>query len=326
MESKTKTVLTREQISALVAKHFGWTGPIEMQELTEGMMNAIYRLQFDGRDMVLKVGVNDAEPVLLTYEHGLTRTEAHSFRVYAKAGLPVPEIYAEDFSREIIDSDCFFMAIAEGTVGSSLSHTMSEDELDQLRYEMGRAIAIIHRTRGEHFGYYHLNHRYDNWPDAFTAMTELQLHDIEARGLKAPVAAVRAKLAASRELLAQVTEPVLVNFDLWEANVFLTKQDERWRISSVLDFERGFYGDPIADLCALTHLYRFPEDNAAFLEGYRSIDPAFVITDDMRARLKLYRMYLGLVVTGEVPRYNEQDGQMMQGLAHFLLDQALNNE
>ena len=35
MESKTKTVLTREQISALVAKHFGWTGPIEMQELTE---------------------------------------------------------------------------------------------------------------------------------------------------------------------------------------------------------------------------------------------------------------------------------------------------
>ena len=101
MESKTKTVLTQEQIAALVAKHFGWTGPIDTQELTEGMMNAIYRLQFDGRDMVLKVGVNDAEPVLLTYEHGLTRTEAHSFRVYAKAGLPVPEIYAEDFSREI---------------------------------------------------------------------------------------------------------------------------------------------------------------------------------------------------------------------------------
>ncbi len=323
MESKTKHNLTEQQIAALVAKHFDYTGPIEISELSEGMMNAIYRLRFDGRDMVLKVGVNDTEPLLLSYEHGMTHTEVLSFREYGKAGLPVPEILAEDFSRECIDGDCFFMSLAKGQVLSGLLPDMSEEEKDQIRYEMGRALAIIHRTRGEKFGYAHPTPQYDSWGEAFTAQVELLLSDLAVRGLEVPADQVRSFVAEHRALLDQVTEPVLVNFDLWEANVFVVQNDGRWQISSVLDFERGFYGDPMADFAALTSLYRSPEDHPAVLAGYRSIDPTFVVTEDMRTRLRLYRMYLGLVVTGEVPRYNEQEGQMMGGLARFLLSAAL---
>lgn len=323
MESKTKHQLSPSQISALVAKHFGYRGSIEIQELTEGMMNAIYRLKFDGRDMVLKVGVNDAEPLLLSYEHGMTYTEVLSYREYRKVGLPVPEILAEDFSRELIHGDCFFMSIAQGQVLSGLLPNMSETEKSQIRREMGRALAIIHRTRGKKFGYAHPEPQYSRWSEAFTAQVETLLQDLETRGLDAPCAEVRAFVSGQRSLLDQVTEPVLVNFDLWEANVFVAKESDGWKIRSVLDFERGFYGDPVADFAALTSLYRNPEDDPDVLAGYRSIDPDFVVTEDMRTRLRLYRMYLGLVIIGECPRYTAEDAKMMAGLAQFMLRSAL---
>jgi aminoglycoside phosphotransferase (APT) family kinase protein len=85
---------------------------------------------------------------------------------------------------------------------------------------------------------------------------------------------------------------VLVHFDLWDGNILL----DDGRLSGIIDAERAFWGDPVAEFVSLTLLHDL---DAPLLEGYgraRFDAPA-------RRRLTLYRVYLGLIMLVEmVPR------------------------
>lgn len=327
MESKTQNHLSPAQIEALVARHFDYHGPIETTELTGGMMNAIYRLSFGGREMVLKVGARPDEPLLLSYEHGLTRTEALSLREYGAAGVPVPALLAEDFQHDITGSDCLFLSVAPGQPVSALLPGMDEAQKDHMRFQMGRALALMHRVRGEKFGYAHPTAEFESWPKAFFGMFNTLLDDLEARGADVPIPALRNYLVQEIFWLTEVTTPVLVNFDLWEANMFaLPGADGQWELSAVLDFERGFFGDPAADFVALNRLYFDIDEAPALLAGYRSVDPSFAVTGPMRRRMRLYRLYLALVITGELPRYDAETAAGMGYIANLFIDQILSGE
>jgi hypothetical protein len=65
------------------------------------------------------------------------------------------------------------------------------------------------------------------------------------------------------------------------------------RITGIIDGERSFWGDPLADMPSLG-LFRLIEDDADFLAGY-PVD----LTESVRYRLDLYRCYLYLIMTVE---------------------------
>ncbi|MGW1927215.1 phosphotransferase [Streptomyces massasporeus] len=103
--------------------------------------------------------------------------------------------------------------------------------------------------------------------------------------------------------LAEVRRPALVHFDAWEGNVVVDRTASGpWHLSGLIDGERAFFGDPLAELVGLDPLGA-AEDDADLLAGYRSVTPALTLDTGARVRLALYRVYLALVMRVEsVPR------------------------
>ena len=65
------------------------------------------------------------------------------------------------------------------------------------------------------------------------------LYEISKQGGKLPYKEIRSAIYSRRELLDTVKTPVLVNFDMWAGNVFLS-QKRTSSISAIIDFERSF--------------------------------------------------------------------------------------
>ena len=114
-------------------------------------------------------------------------------------------------------------------------------------------------------------------------------------------AAVRAVLSAHAPILAQVTTPALLHFDLWDGNVLAAPAPNgSWGLTGLVDGERYLWGDPLLDLVSPA-LFRHIEDEPdhPFLHGYASVAGPLLFDEAARIRLSLYRMHLYLLMLTE---------------------------
>jgi fructosamine-3-kinase len=111
-------------------------------------------------------------------------------------------------------------------------------------------------------------------------------------------ARIRAVVAAHTDLLATVTRPALLHFDLWDGNVLA---DPDGHLGGLVDGERYLFGDPLVDFVSPA-LFRdmFDEPDHPFLAGYRCVRP-FPVDDGVRRRVWLYAVHLYLLMTVEFP-------------------------
>lgn len=108
-------------------------------------------------------------------------------------------------------------------------------------------------------------------------------------------------------LLEPVTTPVLVHFDLWDGNILL----DGGRVSGIVDAERAFWGDPVAEFVSLT---LFRELDTPLAEGYRTAGGPAPFDLPARRRLALYRVYLDLIMLVEMTPRKDDDAER----AHFV--------
>jgi aminoglycoside phosphotransferase (APT) family kinase protein len=270
--------------------------------LTGGTYNAMHTVDLtDGTRLVLKVPPPPDLP-RLRYEAELLCGEALFYDHAAAAGVPAPQVVrAEPDERQ---QSYLLMTHLSGVTWYAVCEGMADAERDRLRTELGTLVARLHAVRGPGYGYpaQSLAPLTDRWAPAFTAMAGAVLDDAEAYGpwLPLPVADIRAVFAAAGPVLDEVTAPALVHFDLWPGNVLLDGPAGDRTISGLIDGERMFWGDPLADFASLALLYGNPEDDPAFLAGYvagggqADFDAAAV------RRIALYRAYLYLIMLVEV--------------------------
>jgi hypothetical protein len=185
---------------------------------------------------------------------------------------------------------------------------MSDAEERRLRNELGRIVARLHSVTGPAgFGYpgQALGPLSPTWRQAFTAMTDAVLADADTYRARLPrsTADIRALFAAASPVLDDVTRPALVHFDLWQGNLLVDGEPGARTIGGIIDGERMFWGDPVADFVSLA-LFADMEDDADFLAGYAQGAGRPVVFDaSVRLRLALYRCYLYLIMLVEtVPR------------------------
>ena len=91
MISRTKTRLSGETVAALTRKHFPTAEIRRIDELADGLFNAVYRISGTGaleKSVVLKVGPSPDAKVL-TYERGIMKTEVEVCRLLQGSGVPV---------------------------------------------------------------------------------------------------------------------------------------------------------------------------------------------------------------------------------------------
>jgi aminoglycoside phosphotransferase (APT) family kinase protein len=119
-----------------------------------------------------------------------------------------------------------------------------------------------------------------------------------------------------------VTTPVLVHFDLWDGKILIDKN----RVGALIDAERAFWGDPVAEFVSLA-LFGDIERDTAFLHGYRAGGGTVTFDAATRRRLSLYRACLYLIMWVEaIPRQVSEErldwlrGTVYQPLAAMLSD------
>ncbi|MEV5104512.1 phosphotransferase family protein [Streptomyces massasporeus] len=269
--------------------------------LTGGTYNTVEELRLtDGGRYVLKVPPAAAVPGL-RHEKRLLVSEAEFYRSAARAGVPAPH--------EVSTGDDFLLMTA--VPGEPWDGMLTDTEQLALRTELGRQVARLHRVTGPGFGYPSgaLGPLAPDWRTAFTAMFDAVLDDARRYGarLPRPVDAVARAAASAYGALDEVTDPCLVHFDLWRGNILVDRTDGQARIGGLIDGERMFWGDPLADFVSLALLGDIRKDEE-FLAGYREAGGRARFDTAARLRLALYRAYLYLIMLTEtVPREADEE-------------------
>ncbi|GAB2914397.1 phosphotransferase family protein [Streptomyces mayteni] len=255
----------------------------ERTPLTGGTYNALYLLRLtDGRRLVLKQPPPPDTPGL-THERRLLVGEAEFYRAAARAGVPVPAVVSWN-------EDHLLMTECPGVSWNDAPPT-SGAERARLRRELGALVRRLHAVHGPGFGYPSgAVPPSADWRGTFTAMLDAVLADADryAAPLPVPTARIRALASAVAPVLDEVTTPALVHFDLWAGNVLLADG----RISALIDGERMFWGDPLADFASLCLLAPLDDD---LLAGYG----AAAFSPAERLRMALYRTYLDVIMLTE---------------------------
>lgn len=266
-----------------------------LRPLSGGTYNTVEELVLtDGSRYVLKVPPPPTAPGL-RHERRLLVSEAEFYRAAAEADVPVPRVVA--VGPHLLMTAC---------PGEPWDGTLTAAERTVLRRELGRQVARLHRVTGPGFGYPSgaLGPLAADWRTAFVTMLDAVLDDARRYRprLPRPVDVVARTLRAAHDALDEVTVPCLVHFDLWQGNILVDRLAGEARIGGLIDGERMFWGDPLADFVSLALLGDIGKDRA-FLTGYREGGGASGLGVTERLRLALYRCYLYLIMLTEtVPR------------------------
>jgi fructosamine-3-kinase len=305
MPSPTQRRLSTDDVRAAARRAFD-VRVTAASELSGGSFGSVWRVDLaDGRSTVMKAAPA-AGAKLLTYEADMLAEEANYLRLAgAVADVPTAELlYADD--------DFVFMTRLPGTPLAGRTGDTSV-----IRAEAGAAIARLHAVTGERFGYHGDRPHAATWPDAFAAMIAAMLADAVTWGVELPVPAheIEAAVHARRDVLAAVTTPTLVHFDLWDGNVLT----EDGHLSGLVDGERYLWGDPLVDFVSpaiFDDIFATPDH--PFVRGYREVRP-FTIDEGVRIRVRLYRAYLYLLMIVEHPsRGKDQRGDFHAHLCGLL--------
>jgi aminoglycoside phosphotransferase (APT) family kinase protein len=299
-----KRRLDRDRLEALLGA--AGVPPGQMRgctELTDGTFNTAYAVRLvDGTGLVVKISPDPAAPIL-RYEQRIMRAEALFYRLAGRRGAPVPEVVHAGFDQRLIDGDFLVMSQCPGTPWHGRTEPPRGARRYRLRHDLGRVVAGLHQITGDGFGYPEqtVAPLDPSWRWAFLAMVGAVLQDARRFGVRLPrpIAEVGDLFEAHADLLDEVDTPVLVHFDLWDGNILLDMSAGRPRIGGLIDGERAFWGDPVADLVSLA-LFGDIEADEAFLRGYRSAGGRVSFDPPTRRRLRLYRTYLHLIMLVEV--------------------------
>ncbi len=319
MNSRTKNRLTRGELLNLTMAWFPEADDVRFIELSGGMFNAVYLAEsshLPQNGVVLKVGPNPGAEIL-TYEKEIMRAEIQAYQLLSDKPIPTPKVLAFDLSRQKASFDYFFMEKVQGRAWNDAAKGVPTAARKNLMKQLGQCNAAVHSVCGEWFGYVKAGERFhfDSWASAFSAMTGDVLNDARARGFRLPFDAIEKTLARHLVCLNAVTAPKLVDFDMWAGNVFVDREEQSFRISGIIDFERCFYGDPFADFISAAFLYKDVKQEPEFCAGYESVSgEPLTVSEGDRIRMDLYRLYMAVILVAESYRYNPAYAWWMRAL------------
>ncbi|WP_151475697.1 phosphotransferase family protein [Streptomyces albicerus] len=274
--------------------------------LSGGTYNTVEEILLtDGSRYVLKIPPPPTAPGM-SHERELLSSEVEFYRAAATVDVPAPRVVTARL--DAAEGGHLLMTACPGDPWD----TFPDSEQTALRRELGRQTARLHRVTGPGFGYPSgaLGPLSADWRTAFTGMYDAVLDDARRYDAWLPrlVDEVARTAKSAYDALDEVTVPCLVHFDLWQGNILVERPEGGApRIGGLIDGERMFWGDPLADFVSLALLGDIKKDHD-FLTGYQEEGGRAEFTHSDRLRLALYRSYLYLIMLIEtVPRATEDE-------------------
>lgn len=296
MVSKTKYQIDHPSIQRLFQKA-GIPDVTEIAPLGDGEYNAVFSVQAGAKTYALKIAPMDDIPIL-TYEKDMMASEVYWYQqMQAHSPISVPEIYFQDFSRELIPTNYFIMEKLDGQPLNQLKRSEAEKEASAAA--TAKMVAQMHKIKNTKFGYIQ-NQLYDDWYQAIRAMVGAVLADCARMGRRSKRGEkLLAYIDQNKEVLARA-ECCMVNFDVWEPNIIAKREGENIHYSWI-DPERSYWGDPIVDFVCLEMMQKLPEKKISLAAYNAESDHPIQGTQDEIIRYAVAQGYLGVIM--EVERY-----------------------
>lgn len=321
MKSKTKYFVSESNIVEIfsVAKLGAVTN---VAELSAGEFNSAYRVTANGAEYVLKIAPKDNTHTL-TYEADIMAREVEFYRLIAeKTDVKTPKIYYYDDTLSIIPTKYFIMEMLDSkplnTVKLSKSERLNVNKL------IGEMVAKLHTVKGNGFGY-EQNGLYSNWYLALRSMVENLINDCARLNKKCKKGSKMLEFIDKSKAILEKVESVYTHYDIWDGNVFY-KNDIGEIELTLIDTERGFWGDGIGDFVSIELMTALNKKTSVI--GYNKlVEKPISFTRDEMIRYYIMTAYLGLIVyTEKFARYKTWQSKYFINivLSNIMLKQAFN--
>jgi aminoglycoside phosphotransferase (APT) family kinase protein len=234
-------------------------------ELVGGRYNTTYRLELAGRQPVV-LRVAPPERYQLASERHLMRNEIASVPLLAPL-VPVPQLLASDTSHTVINRDLVLQSWVPGVpAAEALAAGDEQIDLQQWR-QLGTILRRIHRVEGEHFGRV-AGPQHPTWSTHLGWVFETLAYDLKAGELDATAAMRCVEVVAQQSaVLDDIGPPRLLHGDLGPGNVIVASAKAA-DVIGLVDCDRTWWGDPMADWTMYLLERRRPAQQRAFWEGY----------------------------------------------------------
>jgi aminoglycoside phosphotransferase (APT) family kinase protein len=272
-------------IEAACRRAFGaGTAVVSAVELAGGTYNTTYRVDLGGPEpVVLRIAPEPARQY--RSEREFLRNEHLSLPYLAPLAALMPRTLAADFTHDLVGRDYVFLSHLGGVPAAEGLAAYPRQEWGPFFRGIGVLARTVHAVRGPAFGPVN-GPAHATWSAALAHGFDAVAEDLADAGLDAAdVRAVARLVRRERGLLDAVTEPRLLHGDLWTGNLMIDPDAPQPVITGVLDGDRTWWGDPLADWPVFVACSHRPSERDAFLAGYGPLDPA----PDARRRALVYR-------------------------------------
>lgn len=321
MKSKTKYFVDKPKIVEIFA--MAGLGVItNVSELSAGEFNSAYRVTANAIEYVLKIAPKDNENTL-TYESDIIAREVEFYRLIAeKTDVKTPKIYYYDDTLSIIPTKYFIMEMLDSKPLNTVK--LSKSERQNVNKLIGEMVAKLHTVKGNGFGY-EQNGLYSNWYLALRSMVENLISDCARLNKKCKKGAKLLEFIDMSKAILEKVESVYTHYDIWDGNIFY-KNDNGDIELTLIDTERGFWGDGIGDFVSIELLTALNKKKS--VTGYNKLaEKPISFTRDEMVRYYIMTAYLGLIVyTEKFARYKTWQSKYFINivLSNIMIKQAFN--
>ena len=267
---------TADQILAMCERAFGSSvHAVSARELGGGTFNRTFLITLDDQQVILRIAPPPTAD-LLWNDRWLMRREVQIQPFFAAFASRMPRILLADFTHQSIDCDYIFQTYLPGERWDGVADRFTPEEELRLWEQFGNITKAIHSTVGTSFGGPYPAPEFSTWSQrvihhlesAAQAMLDEQLDVTDIRSV---LATVQKRIT----LLDAITEPRLLHGDLWLFNILVSQESDGPTISGILDADRAWWGDPLADWTMFVLAMASPENHpghARFWQAYGQPD------------------------------------------------------
>ena len=298
--------LTTNQITAMCQRGFGNNLHIEsIQELSGGTFNTTYLVSFaDQLKVILRV--SPPQRADTPWDEALLMRREHSIQpFFAPVAALIPKTLLVDFTHQLIDRDYMFQTFIEGERWDEAIGELTSAENDILWEQFGNILKLIHNVHGETFGLPRTGFQFNHWSQTVIDRLERTLQAAQKDQLEVPhLASILELVRAHTQQLDEIQVPCLLHGDLWSFNILITRGENDPAIVGILDADRAWWGDPMADwtMFILAHAEE-EEGHARFWQSYGQPED----TPGVRFRASVYdAMHAGTAFIWAVGHQDEE--------------------
>ena len=305
------TKLTIDQITAILERCFGSaTHSFNIREFGGGTFNETYLIEISENEKVVLSIAPPEVPDLYWDDVALMRREHNTLPFFASIASLTPKTLMADFTHQIVPRDYVLQTFLEGDRWSDIEDDLTDEENVDLWRQCGEIVKRLHKTRGEQFGYPYPGRSFANWHAA--VLNRIARIGQSLKEYKADISSfsdILEIVGSAQSMFDDVQTPHLLHGDLWTFNLLITRKNGKPIINGVLDTERAWWGDPLADWMMFLLSIRNKEEEwqeriSAFYQGYGRLEN----TSTIQFRQEVYNaMHVGSSVVWGVKHGNHDD-------------------